>query len=176
MQAYFMRHAHTNFNEQNLCNDNPLTDVHLTQTGIQQARQAAGKLRDCKLELIVVSELPRTRQTAEIINDDHHAPIAVNPTLNDIRTGFDGRSVDAYFEAVADDPLHKSVNGGESLLQYKQRVSPYLDWLRQQPYTTTLTIAHEETLRVIYAMLHQVPDNQLRSLHFRNCAFFHANI
>lgn len=171
-----MRHGHTNYNLLGLCNDDPSVDVHLTETGLEQAREAAQELRAEPLELIVVSELRRTRQSAEIINQYHHVPIVVNPLLNDIRSGFDGRPVADYFAATAADPLNMSVHGGESLLQHKHRVLPYLDWLQHQPFGTVLTVAHEETLRVFYAWYHRLPDQNLRKLNFNNCEIFRFDL
>ena len=169
MHALFMRHGHTNYNQLGLCNDDPRTAVHLSETGIRQAQAAAQTLRSEALELIVTSELPRTRQTAEFINAFHHVPLCTHPALNDIRSGFDGRSVEEYFQATATDPLHLAVNGGESLLMHKQRVLPYLDWLRNRTEQTILSIAHEETLRVFYAWFNGIADEALRSMHFANC-------
>ena len=63
-----MRHGRTNYNDLNLCNDDPNRDVHLTNKGIMQAEEAALALRDVVFDRMIVSPLPRTRQTAEIIN------------------------------------------------------------------------------------------------------------
>lgn len=169
MQLLFMRHGQTNFNLLGLCNDDPGRNVHLTAAGIVQAEAAAERLRRVPLELIVTSELPRTRQTGDIINRYHRLALQVHPALNDIRSGFDGQPVSEYFAAIAADPLHTSVNGGESLLMHKQRVLGYLDWLRQQSAQTILSIAHEETLRVFHAWFNGLADAQLRDLHFANC-------
>lgn len=169
MQILFMRHGQTNYNLLGLCNDDPHCDVHLTAVGIAQAEAAAQQLQGEPLELIVTSALPRTIQTAQIINRYHQVPMRVHPALNDIRSGFDGRPVADYFAATAHDPLHFAANSGESLLQHKQRVLTYFDWLRQQPYAMILSIAHEETLRVFYAWFHQLADARLRELHFANC-------
>lgn len=169
MRLLFMRHGQTNYNLLGLCNDNPARDVHLTEIGIAQARAASERLRQEALDMIVCSELPRTHQTAEIINTYHQLELLQHPALNDIRSGFDGEPVSAYFAAIAADPLHTAVRGGESLLVHKQRVLTYLDWLANQPVSTVLTIAHEETLRVFHAWFHNLPDAQLRDLHFDNC-------
>lgn len=169
MQVLFMRHGQTNYNLLGLCNDDPGRDVHLTAEGITQAEAVAERLRLVPLDRIVTSELPRTRQTGEIINCYHRLPLLSHPALNDIRSGFDGRPVTEYFAAITTDPLHAAVNGGESLLLHKQRVLNYLDWLQQQPAQTILSIAHEETLRVFYAWFHDLRDEQLRELHFANC-------
>lgn len=169
MLAYFIRHAQSNYNVLGLCNDDPRRDVHLTPTGIEQARACAEQLREAALERIVVSELPRTRETAEIINVHHGAPISVHPAINDIRSGFDGRPVADYFAAIAGDRLNATPPGGESLRAHKQRVLGYLQWLRQQPEGVTLTVAHEETLRVIVAFFDRLDDRQMLEVHFGNC-------
>lgn len=169
MQVLFMRHGQSNYNLLGLCNDNPRDDVHLTQNGIDQAEAAAEALRNTPLDMIVTSELPRARQTGEIINRFHSLPIRTHAALNDIRTGFNRRSVCEYFAATAADPLHIAVNGGESLLDHKRRVLSYLDWIRQQPYHCVLSVVHEESLRVFYAWHHDIPDEKLRELHFANC-------
>jgi probable phosphoglycerate mutase len=172
MNVYVMRHGHTSYNALGLCNDDPNTDVHLSETGIQQAQAAAEQLRDVSLDRIIVSPLPRTRQTAEIINRYHHAPIEVHPALADIRSGFDGRAVGEYFAAIAHDPLNARVNGGESLLDHKQRVLGFIHWLQQQPQDTVLVVAHEETLRVFVACYEgNVPDERLRDINIGNCEY-----
>jgi len=173
MQLYFMRHAQTNYNLLGLCNDDPTRDVHLTEAGIAQARAAAEHLRRVQLDMLVCSQLPRTRQTAEIINTYHGLEILSHPALNDIRSGFDGRPVAEYFSAIEPDPLHLAVNGGESLMMHKHRVLTYFDWLKQQNCRSVLSIVHEETLRVFYAWFNGLADEKLRELHFGNCEVFH---
>lgn len=176
MRAYFMRHGQTDFNRKGLCNDDPRRPVYLNQTGVRQARQAAERLRTAPLQHIFVSPLPRTGQTAGIVNRYHGAPTDVHPALNDIRSGHDGRPVGEYQHAIADDPLHTRPAGGESLLEHKQRVLGFLDWLRRQPYDTVLVVAHEETLRVFYAHVHGLDDARLPGLSFDNCEFFAADL
>lgn len=172
MNVYFIRHGRTNYNDLGLCNDNPSQDVHLTRIGYEQAKSAALALRDEALERIIVSPLPRTHQTAEVINQFHSVPIEVHADLADIRSGFDGKRVPDYFAAIADDPLHKRVNDGESLLDHKQRVLRFIDWLKKQPDKTLLVVAHEETLRVFVAYFESgVEDHQLRDISIGNCEY-----
>ena len=169
MKLYLMRHGRTNYNERGLCNDDPTRDVHLTAEGIEQAEGAAERLRGTPINRIVTSQLPRTRQTAEIVNRHHDAPLEAHPLLNDIRSGFDGRPVADYFAATAADPLRIRANGGESLLDHKARVVKFIDWLREQPEEALLVVAHEETLRVFKAWFEGIEDERLRELHFANC-------
>jgi broad specificity phosphatase PhoE len=174
MDVYFMRHGRTNYNDLGLCNDDPSRDVYLTVEGIKQAQSAALALRDVAFERIVVSPLPRTYQTAEIINRYHSMTIEVHADLADIRSGFDGMPVSDYFAAIIHDPLRKRVNGGESLLDHKQRVLRFIDWLKVQKNETLLVVAHEETLRIFVAYFEGgVGDDRLRDIHVGNCEYRH---
>lgn len=168
MPLWFMRHGETTYNRLGLCNDDPQRDVPLTETGIQQAEQAAEQLRHKPLRRILISELPRTRQTAEIINRYHHVPIESAAALNDIQSGFDGRPVAEYFAAIAHDPLHARIHGGESLLDHKQRISQFLQDLQSRQEDAVLVIAHEETLRAISIWFQNLPDSALATQHFDN--------
>ncbi|MGD8843751.1 MAG: histidine phosphatase family protein [Gammaproteobacteria bacterium] len=169
MKLLLMRHGHTNYNELELCNDDPAVDVHLTERGIRQAQAAAEQLAEVPLERILVSELPRTRQTAAIINAYHRVPIEVEPRLNDIRSGHEGRPVEEYFATVGHDRLHLRPPGGESLRDYKARVMPVLDRLARQPWKTVLLVVHEETLRVLVGHLGNLDDAAMEALKFGNC-------
>lgn len=169
-----MRHGRTNYNDLGLCNDKPNWDVNLTETGIEQAQSVAQALRNLAFQRIVVSPLPRTRQTAEIVNRYHAVPIEVHSDLADIRSGFDGKPVSDYFAAISHDPQRMRVNDGESLLDHKQRVLRFIDWLKVQKDKTLLVVAHEETMRVFIAYFEGgIEDNQLRGIHVGNCEYKH---
>lgn len=169
MNAYFMRHGETNYNLRALCNADPSVDVHLTANGIKQAQSAAEKLKHLPLETIYVSELPRTRQTAEVINNTHRVQIKIAPELNDIDSGFEGKPVAEYFAAVGENRLTKCVNGGESVLEYKARVIPFLQALELSSFRNILVIAHEETLRIIDAYYRKLDDEEMMQRIFTNC-------
>ncbi len=169
MKLIFVRHGQTNYNRLQLCNSNPARDVHLTETGIAQAETVAERLRQTRIEHIFCSELPRTRQTAEIINRHHGAPISVRRDLNDIRSGFEDRPVTDYQRAIAADPLNTTPPGGESLLEHKARVSGFLDWLETRRENTILVVAHEETLRVVIARYRGLSDAEMLPLQIGNC-------
>lgn len=94
--------------------------------------------------------------------------------LADICSGFDGRPVSDYFAAIAQDPLRRRVNGGESLLDHKQRVLHFIDWLKAQQDKVLLVVAHEETMRVFVAYFEgSIEDEQLRNIHLNNCEYRH---
>lgn len=168
MNLICLRHGETNYNLLHLCNDNPRIDVRLTARGIEQARAAACALADTPITRIFVSELPRTRQTAEIINEGRGAAIQVHPALNDWRTGLDGKPVAELYARIDGDRLHTRIDGGETLFEHRQRVLGFIAWLRDQPPAPTLVVAHEETLRVFCAYFRQLSDDEMLALHFGN--------
>ena len=176
MQVYFMRHGQTTYNLLHLCNDVIEKNVSLTDTGRQQAKTVADKLVNIHLDRIFVSELPRTRQTADIINQTHQVEIVSHPLINDIRSGFDSLPVQDYQQAIAHDRMHACVNGGESLLQHKQRVIEFIHWLKTQHDSCVLVIAHEETLRVFKAWFEHLEDTPMINLSFDNCAVLHYTL
>lgn len=169
MNIWVMRHGQTNYNLRQLCNDDPRDDVHLTENGVQQALAAALQLHSVDLRVIYCSPLPRTRQTAALVAQNRDVLVEPHADLSDIRSGYNGRPVRDYEAAIAHDPLHASVNGGESLMQHKQRVLRFIEWLTAQPQETVLVIAHEETLRVFAAYFRGLDDETMRLLAFGNC-------
>lgn len=176
MKLYCLRHGQTNYNELGLCNDDPTKDVHLSEKGRAQAQQAAEKLKDSRLNRILVSELRRTRQTAEIINQYHQVPIETDARLNDIRSGFDSLPVADYMAAIASNPFHAKPNGAESLLEHKARILGMIEWIKTQADDCLLVVAHEETLRVFIAHFQNLDDESMRVLSIANCEILEFDI
>lgn len=168
VKVYLLRHGQTNYNVLGLCNDRPTSDVRLTALGREQAESAGARLRGVRLDRILTSELPRTRETAEIVNRDRGVPVAAHPDLNDWRTGLDGRPVAELYAAIAGDPLHTRLDGGESLAEHRARVFRFFDWLRTQPDDAVLVVAHEETLRAACAYFRRLTDDAMLALRFVN--------
>lgn len=65
MTIYFVRHGEGHHNANNLYS---LPDFELTDKGKAEAKAAGDRLKHLPIELLVVSSFTRTRQTAEIIN------------------------------------------------------------------------------------------------------------
>lgn len=169
MNLYIMRHAQTNYNLLGLCNDNPTVDVHLTTMGIQQAEQATRQLAHTPLNKIYVSQLPRTQQTAAIVNRLHNVPIITSQNLNDIRSGFDGKPVKEYFNETGQDRYNIIPPGGESVRQYQTRVLNFLEEVKQQNEQQILAVTHEEAMRVFYAHFNELTPELMLQLNFANC-------
>lgn len=169
MNLWALRHGQSEYNLLGLCNDDPARPVALTEEGRRQAAAAANRLAGVPFDAAFASPLPRAVQTAVIVLRGRDVPLIVEPRLADISSGFDGRPVAEYFAAIAQDPLHARVGGGESLLDHAARVGGFLEWLRDQAFAEVLLVAHEETLRAIKAFAEGLPLQAVIGLQFRNC-------
>src|SRR5882762_9427713 len=142
MKLYVARHGQTNYNDLGLYSADPAADVHLTEVGLEQAKNLSEKLKDVNIDHIFVSELKRTQQTADIVNKYHNAPTAIDARLNDNRSGYEGKHYLEYYAALdnADDKWSVRFNDGESLEDVKERVRSFLDELKTKDYDSVLVV------------------------------------
>ncbi len=152
MKLYLVRHGRTNYNDLHICNYDPAVDVHLTAVGIEQAEAVARRLKDVQLDRIMASELKRTRQTAEIINQFHHLPIEIDRRLDEHRSGFEGRPFKELKDALEAAPNRWTArfNGGESIEDIKVRAGSFIDELRTRSYDAVLVVTSQW---VVYSIL-----------------------
>ena len=169
MELYFLRHGQTNYNVKDLCNSNPFVDVHLTSLGKKQARDTAEKLKEKKFDIIFVSELPRTLETAEIINKFHDVEIKTDKRINDRKSGFEGKKNSDFLKAIRNNILNGKINEGESFLDEKKRVFSFLDDLVKMNYKIVLVVAHEDTLKIAKGYFENLSDEEIWGLDFGNC-------
>ena len=149
MKLYVVRHGQTNYNVEGLNNSDPTVDVHLTDEGILQAREVAEKLGDVDWDVVYVSELPRTHQTAKYINRNG-ASVLVDSRLNDIRSGFDDRTVEEYHSVrnYSEDPFtYRFGDNFESSEDVYRRTQAFLDDLRDARYKKVLVVTSAHNFR-----------------------------
>jgi len=174
MKVYIARHAETNYNVLGLCNDDPKVNVHLTSKGKEQAELLATTLKSVDFELVVISEFPRTKETAKIINQHHNTQTIVDSRINDLLTGFEGRPVKDFREARrnADNRWTVRLNGGESFEDEKVRVQAFLNDLRKRPENCVLVVTHQAITRLIYAIVNHIPNDKVNEVEVSNTYCF----
>lgn len=155
MKLFLVRHAQTNYNVLKLANADPSVDVHLSEEGIKQAKNLAELLKDVSYDIVYISELPRTRQTAEIINKYHDKELIVEPRINDNKTGFESKPVTDFLTAVesANDPWNAVFGEGESLNAAAERARNFIDELRIKEYESVLVVTHGFITQAIFGYL-----------------------
>lgn len=152
MKIILVRHAQTNFNLLKLANSDPSVDVHLSEDGIKQAESLAELLKNISYGIVFISELPRTRQTAEIINKYHNKELVIDALLNDNSTGFESKPVQDWLDALdsSKDRFAASFNDGESLNSASDRAKKFLDNIKSKKYETVLVVTHGFLTQAIF--------------------------
>ena len=137
------RHGESELSAKALVNGDPGVACPLTELGRAQARALGTALADERIDLCVVTEFERVRETAEIALAGRDIPFLVLPELNDPRYGeFEGGSIVAYREwAWARGPLDAPA-GGEHRGEIAGRYARGLRILADRPEDTILLVAH----------------------------------
>lgn len=174
MKVYVARHAETNYNTLGLCNDSPEVDVYLTEKGVEQGKQLAETLRSINFELVITSDFPRTKETARLVNEHHNAPTISDSRINDVLTGFEGKPAKDFREArkSAANRWTVRLNGGESFEDEKARVKSFLTDLQERKEQRVLVVTHQAIARLIYANIHNLPDEKIDDIEVSNTHCF----
>ena len=128
------------------------TTVALTTLGVEQAAAAREALAGVELDLVVVSDLPRTAETAAIVAPGHEAERW--PDFAEWRGG--------RLDAIPPEELEREFVGalrvtdegarflgGESLGEALDRVHPALDKLVAREWDTALAVLHGGVNRIV---------------------------
>jgi broad specificity phosphatase PhoE len=142
--AILVRHAESEFSARAAVSSDPAGPCPLTPTGEEQARALGAALAGEAIDVCVVTEFERTRQTADLALDGRGVPVVVVPELNDPRAGsFEGGPLDdfrawAWVHDSADEPP----GGGESRLALAARLARGYRRVLERPETTVLVVGH----------------------------------
>lgn len=126
---YLIRHGRTDLNARNLFRGN--VDVPLDKVGIQDGEEAADFLKDVEPSFLVSSDKQRALQTAKVFED--RFGVKTIPTA-DLRAWNIGKFSGQERSKENTDELQKYIDnpdlpvpGGESLSDFRDRVSPILE-------------------------------------------------
>jgi 2,3-bisphosphoglycerate-dependent phosphoglycerate mutase len=145
------RHAESEASSLGVVNGNPSRPIGLTDRGREQARRLGEQLAGERADLCVVTEFPRTQQTADIALQGLDVPRLVMAELNDPPFGrFEGRPIDE-FRAWLDRYGPTKPLGGESRVATVRRYARGLRKLIARPERTVVVIAHG--LPITYTVL-----------------------
>ncbi|MEY4744458.1 MAG: hypothetical protein RL272_403 [Candidatus Parcubacteria bacterium] len=106
-----------------------LREWHLTEKGRAQVAASAKELKREKVDVIVSSDLLRTKETAQIISAEVGAPVTFDPRLRELDVAaFNGKTVKEFHAAAAGlDRFDEPVGGsGESLNDVRRRMVAFL--------------------------------------------------
>ena len=143
-RAVLVRHGESVFSVRALVNGDPDVVCGLTELGRQQARQLGERLAGEPIGLCVVTEFPRTHETADLVLGDRPVPRLLVPELNDPFYGdFEGGPLAEYRRwAAAHGPNDVPAGGGESRVAIASRYVRGFRLLLSRPESTLLVICH----------------------------------
>lgn len=151
-RALFVRHGESVFSAKALVNGDPSIACGLTELGRQQARQLGERLAGEPVGLCVVTEFPRTHETADLVVGEREIPRLVVAELNDPFYGeFEGRALADYRQwAGAHGPEDAPPGGGETRLAIASRYVHGFRTLLDRTESTLLVICH--SLPIAFAL------------------------
>ncbi|HEX2292065.1 MAG TPA: histidine phosphatase family protein [Gaiellaceae bacterium] len=151
-RAIFVRHGESEYSAKELVNGDPSVVVGLTEEGKEQARWLYDRLEGEPIDLCVVTQFGRTRDTANIALGDRQVPRVVVKDLNDPFYGaFEGGSLAEYRKwAGTHGPLDAPPGGGEARVAIAERYARGFRFLLGRPEDTILVVCH--SLPIAFAL------------------------
>jgi broad specificity phosphatase PhoE len=151
-RALFVRHGESEFSANALVNGDPAVPCGLTELGRRQARQLGNRLTGEPIGLCVVTQFPRTIETAELVLSGRDIPRLVVAELNDPFYGnFEGKALAEYRAwAATHGPGDVPPGGGETRLAIVTRYVRGFRTLLERPESTLLVVCH--SLPIAFAL------------------------
>lgn len=148
MKLYVARHGQTVWNAQNkVCG---ITDVNLTEKGIEQAEQLAEIIPD-DIDMIITSPLKRAVETSKIVASKMKVPFHIEELLIEQNYGiYEG--VDRKDTRFLNNKRNFAYKypGGESMMQVAYRVYGFIERIKKEyPQKNILLISHGGVCRII---------------------------
>jgi alpha-ribazole phosphatase len=156
MRLIVVRHGETFYNEQGRLTGQ--SDVPLNPLGERQAAALSDCLATEHLDVIVTSDLERTRVTAKAIAHNHGLPLQEDADLRELAfgewEGYTYNEVLARDENLASlwrvDPTKYAPPGGETVAQLRDRCARALArWQTQYPESSVLWVTHGGLIGVL---------------------------
>jgi 2,3-bisphosphoglycerate-dependent phosphoglycerate mutase len=145
------RHGESELSVVGRTNGDPSLACGLTEKGRAQSRRLGELLASDPLDLCVVSEFQRARETADLALEGRNVPRLVIPELNDIRFGDFERMalVDYRAWAHAHGPEEPAPGGGDSRAETVRRYIRGYGAILARPERTILVVVHGLPVRYV---------------------------
>jgi broad specificity phosphatase PhoE len=144
------RHGESERSVEGLTNGDPRVACALTATGREEARRLGIELADDPIDLCVISEFERVRETAELALAGRDVPRLVLADLNDIRFGeYEGRPLTEYRAWAHSHGPEDVVPGGDSRAGTVARYVRAYRTILARPEETVLVVAHGLPVRYV---------------------------
>lgn len=155
---YAMRHGESNYNTKEIVSSNLDAPYTLTDDGRAQVAEAIKKLKKEKIDVIVASDFPRTRETAELVGAAIGVPVTFDERIREINIGeWEGMPI-KEFKTQFTGPLQRfdvPPPKGETLRDVARRMHDVIyDFDRQHQGKRILIVSHGDPLWILFGVVH----------------------
>ena len=176
MKIYLVRHGETDWNQAGLLQGQ--TDIALNVQGLEQAHEAAERLKEVPFEIAFCSPLIRAKRTAETIIGDRKITLTADERLRELNFGpWEGVDIqtikDAASQPFTNPGSYIPPEGAESFAQLYKRSGEFVDQVLlplEGTYETVLVVAHGGVNRSILNPVLNIPVDDFWRMHMGNCA------
>ncbi len=175
---YILRHGHSERQKTDILSSWPeKKPLPLTPKGRKQVQTLAKRLKNEKIDLIISSDLLRTKETAQIVAKELNSQVRYDKRLRESDMGvFNGKHIDefgVYFRREGETPpqhyLRRFQEGppkGETWVDVQKRIQALVqDMERKYRGKTILLISHEVPLTLLEGLMQGFSREEL--IHFR---------
>ncbi len=157
MQVFLIRHGETLENTQKIIQGQSVGG-ELSAQGKIQMKEIANLVKDNVLEVIYSSDIKRSLDSAEIISKELGIiKIVPMKELRERNWGeFEGKTENELnWDAIKSDYYAGTINPpkGESLKEFQDRVTTFLNWLKFQNYKSIILVTHKNFMKELIFLL-----------------------
>lgn len=177
MRLIVIRHGETPYNVEDRLTGQ--SDIPLSSLGEQQAFALATYLSTEQLDVIVSSDLQRARATAIAVAQHHESTLQEDPLLRELSLGqWEGRTMAEIEASEPDlvrcrlaDPFTYAPEGGETLLQFRDRIARALEnWYTYHPDSTVVWVTHAGVIGVLICHVLEIDLKRRWQFHHDNAS------
>lgn len=182
-ELFIVRHGETDYNRKGIIQGSGI-DSDLNELGRRQALAFYNHYKEEKFDLVMVSNLVRTHQTAAPFIAAG-IPHIIVPEIREISWGiYEGQSYSPevgkeykrLLNAWAGENLTMSMRGGESAAQLSERLLIFIQQIRDIPQKKILVVSHGRTIRCMMCLFSQLPMKHMEQFQHANTGLFVVNM
>ena len=133
-------------------------DPDLAPRGIEECAERRARWARREFDLVVASDLLRSRRTAQLVIGDRDVPLRIDPRLRECDYGDLNGAPRSEVDAIRSSRLSEPFPGGESYEEVAGRIRALLDDLaRQHPRGSVLLIGHHAPYVALEHIVRGVP-------------------
>ncbi len=154
MKLIVVRHGETDANKENRLQGSEGPNLPLNAEGLAMIQKLSEELL-VSPEIMYVSPLLRTQETAEILNRRFQVPVVLVPEIRERNFGsLSGKFRKDINQQLVQDDLEGHYDyhpyGGESVEDVTKRVQEFIQSLQTRKETSIVLVTHRGVIRILY--------------------------